>query len=183
MRLTAIIIALVGVVAAIPTNEHMNLERDTPEAITDNLMFVLTLPQFTARRNQKDPPSLDWSSDGCTSSPDNPFGFPFLPACHRHDFGYQNFANQKRFTKPNKGKIDLNFKTDLNFQCKQVTALNACQKLAEVYYLAVSIFGGTIQSKREQNEKSVAAYKAAVAAYEQAVVEAQKEGLLPVLSY
>src|SRR5690349_21071968 len=34
---------------------------------------------------------FDWSTDYCSSSPDNPFGFPFKTACARHDFGYRNY--------------------------------------------------------------------------------------------
>ncbi|MBF6064943.1 hypothetical protein IU494_30315 [Nocardia terpenica] len=39
------------------------------------------------------PGILDWYSNGCTWSPDYPFGFPFNDACIRHDFGYTNFPN------------------------------------------------------------------------------------------
>src|SRR5690606_21183730 len=34
---------------------------------------------------------FDWSTDYCSSSPDNPFGFPFSTSCARHDFGYRNY--------------------------------------------------------------------------------------------
>lgn len=81
----------------------------------DHLLFSVPLTEFTAHRNKKDPPTVDWSSEGCTSSPDNPFGFSYLPACHRHDFGYQNYRFQNRFTKDAKAKIDLNFKKEYAF--------------------------------------------------------------------
>jgi hypothetical protein len=81
-------------------------------ALTDNYSFVLTLAQFTAKRNARDPPTLDWSSDGCSSSPDNPLGFPFVPACHHHDFGYRNFKAQTRFTAANKLRIDDRFREE-----------------------------------------------------------------------
>ncbi|PHH87334.1 hypothetical protein CDD83_9009 [Cordyceps sp. RAO-2017] len=153
-------------------------------AVTDQILFQLGLTAFTARRNKRDPPSVDWSSDGCTASPDNPFGFPFLPACHRHDFGYQNYRLQKRFTKAAKAKIDLNFKKDLYTQCQTVTATEACERLADVYYAAVVHFGGKDATKRDEAvaETTQETYDRAVAAYEDAVRRAQDEGLLPVLS-
>ena len=87
-------------------------KRQSSQTITDQLLFTVTLPQFTSRRNARDPPNLDWSSDGCTSSPDNPFGFPFVPACNRHDFGYNNYRAQSRFTQSAKANIDNNFKKE-----------------------------------------------------------------------
>lgn len=153
--------------------------------MTDEILFCITLPQFTARRNKRDPPSLDWSSDGCTSSPDNPFGFPFVPACHRHDFGYRNYKKQSRFSKDNKRSIDDNFK-DLLFQCESVSAKVPCRTLANVYYLAVRALGSLKEAameKREEQAVMLAQYKAAVEAYEKAVREAQNEGLLHTLEY
>lgn len=112
MKFSAVLLALASTVVAVPTADGTSLKRESPESIVDKLMFDISLPQFTARRNKRNPSTLDWSSDGCTSSPDNPFGFPFLPACHRHDFGYQNFRIQKRFTKAGKAKIDTAFKSE-----------------------------------------------------------------------
>jgi len=87
-------------------------KRQSINTVTDELLFSITLPAFTARRNARDPSTLDWTSDGCTSSPDNPFGFPFVPACNRHDFGYHNYRNQNRFTESGKLRIDNQFKTE-----------------------------------------------------------------------
>src|SRR4051812_44289446 len=81
-------------------------------AITDDYLFKFTLPTFSAKRNAKDPASLDWTTDGCTSPPDNPLGFPFTPACHRHDFGYRNYRKQNRFTESGRLRIDDNFKKE-----------------------------------------------------------------------
>jgi hypothetical protein len=66
--------ALISAVTALPANGLVERQVST----TDELSFSLTLPQFTVRRNNRDPPTLDWTTDGCTSSPDNPFGYPFL---------------------------------------------------------------------------------------------------------
>lgn len=119
---------LPAVMAASPdaaSNGHI-AKRQT--AATDELLFSISLPAFIARRDALDPPGLDWSSNSCTSSPDNPFGFPFdresrtriathhlilttltLAACKRHDFGYRNYKAQSRFSDANKLRIDDNF--------------------------------------------------------------------------
>ena len=113
--LTAALLALVPAAFAFPATLETaaaTLKRLSLTEITDQYLFSLTLPQFTAKRNARDPSTLIWDSDGCTSSPDNPFGFPFTPACHRHDFGYRNYKNQNRFTDANKLKIDDNFKKE-----------------------------------------------------------------------
>ncbi|KAJ6445265.1 phospholipase A2 [Purpureocillium lavendulum] len=180
MKFHAVVFALASVAVAAPAGGDVTsiAERQSPNAVTDQLLFSLTLPQFTARRNKRDPATLDWSSDGCTSSPDNPFGFPYLPACHRHDFGYQNYRKQSRFTKDAKARIDSNFKKDLYYQCQGVGAKGACEALADVYYEAVRKFGGGDASKREDSD---GAYEEAVARYEAAVKDAQEQGLLPVL--
>lgn len=107
------LLALLPAVLALPTGEDASVsKRQSANTVTDQLLFSVTLPQFTARRNARNPPTLDWTSDGCTSSPDNPFGFPFIPACNRHDFGYHNYRKQTRFTVSAKAKIDNNFKTE-----------------------------------------------------------------------
>ncbi|ORY12657.1 prokaryotic phospholipase A2-domain-containing protein, partial [Clohesyomyces aquaticus] len=116
----------------------------TIQQATDRLLFSSTIAQFEAARNAKNPSTLDWSSDGCSDSPDNPFGFNFLQSCHRHDFGYRNYKKQSRFTDAAKAKIDTNFKTDMHNQCEKegnVFEVAACKGVADVYYEAVKEFG------------------------------------------
>jgi hypothetical protein len=50
--------------------------RQSPEleAETDRLLFSVSIEEFLAARDAQDPAGLDWSSDGCSSSPDDPFG-------------------------------------------------------------------------------------------------------------
>ncbi|CAN9469607.1 unnamed protein product [Alternaria alternata] len=91
------------------------------EQVTDNYMFDISIDEFITNRNAKNPPELDWSSNGCTASPDNPFGFDFINSCYRHDFGYRNFKAQNRF-EANKARIDDNFKTDMFNQCANESA-------------------------------------------------------------
>lgn len=86
--------------------------QDTLQTITDSYLFDISLSQFITYRNAKNPATLDWTSDGCSDSPDNPLGFNFEPACYRHDFGYTNYREQSRFTKAAKASIDTNFKAE-----------------------------------------------------------------------
>ncbi|KAK3311710.1 secretory phospholipase A2 [Chaetomium strumarium] len=150
--------------------------RQTANQITDQYLFSITLPAFTAKRNARDPPTLIWDSDGCSSSPDNPFGFPFVPACHRHDFGYRNYKAQNRFTDAGKLSIDNSFKKDLYYQCSSVSARGVCEALADVYYAAVRAFGGDTQGKRD--EDLIREYEEKVAIYNKLVAEAQERGEL-----
>ncbi|WP_309116640.1 phospholipase [Saccharothrix sp.] len=110
-------------------------------AVTDDFLFNRSLSQFSSIRSQGPyADQLDWSSDGCSWSPDNPFGFKFLPACHRHDFGYRNYKRQSRFNETTRLRIDDKFKADLYHQC----AGNwACNRTADLYYQAVREFGAS----------------------------------------
>jgi hypothetical protein len=51
--------------------------------LTEYYMFNITNEAFiTARSAQKDAKlGLDWSADGCSSSPDDPFGFDCMLKC------------------------------------------------------------------------------------------------------
>jgi hypothetical protein len=107
---------------------------------TDTYLFTQSLNTFQNTRAARPYASqLDWSSDGCSNSPDNPFGFNFIKACYRHDFGYRNYKKQGRFNETTRLSIDNNFKKDLYTIC----AGNwACNRTADVYYAAVRTFGG-----------------------------------------
>ena len=108
---------------------------------TDNYLYSLSLSQFSATRNARPyATQLDWSSDACSNSPDNPFGYNFTPACHRHDFGYRNYKRQSRFTESNRLRIDNQFKADLYTQCGSSWT---CRRTADVYYSAVRQFGNS----------------------------------------
>ncbi|KAK4194536.1 prokaryotic phospholipase A2-domain-containing protein [Triangularia verruculosa] len=177
----ATLLALAGSAIALPASTGVLEQRQSAAATTDELLFSITLPAFTARRNARNPANLDWSSDGCTSSPDNPFGFPFVPACHRHDFGYHNFRAQNRFTVSGKLRIDNQFKTDLYFQCNGSTLSGICRGLADVYYAAVRAFGGddATPGKRETREDLVKEYEEKLAIYHALVAQAEADGLIP----
>lgn len=98
----------------------------------------------TARQNQGGWAAygFDWSTDYCSSSPDNPFGFPFRTACARHDFGYRNYRAAGTFS-ANKSRIDSAFYEDLKRVCARYSGATrtACHSTAWTYYHAVDIFG------------------------------------------
>ncbi|MBW6437294.1 phospholipase [Actinoplanes hulinensis] len=83
-----------------------------------------------------------WSTDYCSSSPDNPLGFDFKLSCWRHDFGYRNYKAIGTFS-ANKSRLDSMFYEDLKRKCATYSAAvrPACNSLAWTYYEAVSIAG------------------------------------------
>ncbi|MCP8711861.1 phospholipase [Streptomyces sp. AC04842] len=85
---------------------------------------------------------FDWSTDYCSSSPDNPFGFPFQIACARHDFGYRNYKAAGSFS-ANKSRLDSAFYEDLKRVCNGYggATKTACDSTAWTYYQAVKAFG------------------------------------------
>ncbi|GAA0376988.1 MULTISPECIES: phospholipase [Micromonospora] len=85
---------------------------------------------------------FDWSTDYCSSSPDNPLGFNFSLSCFRHDFGYRNYKAVGQFS-ANKSRLDSAFYEDLKRVCATYNSVvrPACTSLAWTYYQAVSIFG------------------------------------------
>ncbi|MGC4891915.1 phospholipase [Micromonospora sp. NBC_01392] len=85
---------------------------------------------------------FDWSTDYCSSSPDNPLGFRFNLSCYRHDFGYRNHKAMGIFP-ANKSRLDSAFYADLKRVCATYNSVvrPACYSLAWTYYQAVSVFG------------------------------------------
>ncbi|MFF7647713.1 phospholipase A2 [Streptomyces canus] len=88
--------------------------------------------------------AFDWSTDYCTTSPDNPFGFPFKNACARHDFGYRNYKAAGTF-EADKSRLDSAFYADLKRVCATYSGASrsACDATAWTYYQAVSVFGNS----------------------------------------
>ncbi|MET9832109.1 phospholipase [Streptomyces sp. NPDC006385] len=86
--------------------------------------------------------AFDWSTDYCSSSPDNPFGFPFSTSCARHDFGYRNYKALGTFS-ANKSRLDSAFHEDLKRVCAAYSGAtkSACTSTAWTYYQAVRAFG------------------------------------------
>jgi len=99
---------------------------------------------FTARADQGawSAYGFDWSTDYCTTSPDNPFGFPFSNACARHDFGYRNYTAAGAFD-ANKSRLDDAFYADLKRVCATYSGVKktSCNATAWTYYQAVDKLG------------------------------------------
>ncbi|MFJ9644725.1 phospholipase [Streptomyces sp. NPDC101206] len=87
---------------------------------------------------------FDWSTDHCSSSPDNPFGFPFRAACARHDFGYRNYKAAGAFP-AHKSRIDDALHADLMRVCAAYAGARktSCDGTAWTYYQAVKAFGAS----------------------------------------
>jgi hypothetical protein len=98
----------------------------------------------SARTHQEDWAAygFDWSTDYCSSSPDNPLGFDFRLSCHRHDFGYRNHKRMSVFP-ANKARVDSAFYEDMRRRCAgyNIALRPACYSLAWTYYQAVRVFG------------------------------------------
>jgi hypothetical protein len=89
--------------------------------------------------------TLNWSTDYCSSSPDNPLGFDFALSCYRHDFGYRNYKEMGQFS-ANKSRLDSAFYEDLKRRCARYNwaVRPACYSLAWTYYQAVRAFGSVV---------------------------------------
>ncbi|MEU3948418.1 phospholipase [Streptomyces sp. NPDC029526] len=85
---------------------------------------------------------FDWSTDHCSSSPDNPFGFPFSASCARHDFGYRNYKAMGIFS-AHTSRLDDAFHEDLERVCAGYGGATgtACDSTAWTYYQAVRALG------------------------------------------
>lgn len=85
---------------------------------------------------------FDWSTDYCSSSPDNPLGFPFKMSCARHDFGYRNYKEADTFD-ANKSRLDSAFYEDMKRVCDDYSGSeeSTCDATAWTYYQAVKAFG------------------------------------------
>ncbi|GLH95506.1 phospholipase [Phytohabitans aurantiacus] len=93
---------------------------------------------------------FNWSTDYCSSSPDNPLGFDFKLSCHRHDFGYRNYKAVGQFD-ANKARVDSAFYSDLKRKCAGYNAVvrPACLSLAWTYYQAVKAFGSVVTTQSD----------------------------------
>nr|WP_179724850.1 phospholipase [Saccharopolyspora hordei] len=129
---------------------HADLSPAELRATTDEYLFELSLDAFTQTRAERPhADQLDWSSDGCSMSPDEPLGYQFRTSCDRHDFGYRNYTKQDRFTEAGRKAIDDNFRDDMYSVCGDDVA---CKGTANVYYFAVREFGGLTGSTAEAVE-------------------------------
>jgi hypothetical protein len=140
-RATVTSVAVAGAVLAGTATASAALDPNQLRQVTDQYLYSTGLNPFqTLRSQQPYAGQLDWTSDGCSSSPDNPFGFNFVKACYRHDFGYRNYKRQSRFNETTRLTVDNKFKTDLYEICNGNWT---CNRTADVYYAAVRQFGNS----------------------------------------
>jgi hypothetical protein len=73
----AAIIAILGFTSlTLSAPSSLETRQSALQKATDKYAFSITLEQFIDNRNKKaGPTGLDWNSNGCSYSPDNPFGF------------------------------------------------------------------------------------------------------------
>ncbi|MBO3749499.1 phospholipase [Streptosporangiaceae bacterium NEAU-GS5] len=97
--------------------------------------------------------TFDWSTDLCSSSPDQPLGFDFRMPCRRHDFGYRNYKAVNMFP-ANKSHVDDAFYFDLLQVCAGYGGISkaTCQGLAWTYYQAVKQFGALNVTSKQIEE-------------------------------
>ncbi|WP_051470871.1 phospholipase A2 [Patulibacter minatonensis] len=126
---------------------------------------------YPETRKDVDGHSINWGTNGCsvpenlanaefslagkTGKPIKYYSDLFEKSCDRHDFGYRNFGSKSAGlmaapTKAGKDSIDSRFRSNMKIQCderfdrKYLEAVQRgfCKKVADVFYKAVSTFGG-----------------------------------------
>ncbi len=117
---------------------------------------------WNAARNDQGPWAdygFDWSTDYCSNSPDNPFGFPFEDSCAHHDWGYRNYKAMGQFD-ANKSRIDDMFYFNMQQVCAGYSGWeqDACDGTAWSYYHAVVIFGIQSRSTGQALQMAAAAH-------------------------
>lgn len=131
-------IGLASPAAAVPADKMQVLSNWTQTSASSYNSW------YAARQNQGAWAAygFDWSTDYCSSSPDNPFGFPFQMSCARHDFGYRNYKAAGQFD-ANKPRLDSMLYEDLKRVCANYSGAtkSSCDALAWTYYQAVKAFG------------------------------------------
>ena len=148
----ALLISLLGLVglahpaAAVPADKVAVLSSWTQTSSASYSSWL------SARNNQGAWAAYEfnWSTDYCSSSPDNPLGFNFQLSCARHDFGYRNYKAVGLFSS-NKSRLDSAFYEDLKRKCATYSSIvrPACYSLAWTYYQAVRAFGSVITTQRD----------------------------------
>ncbi|GHH81916.1 hypothetical protein GCM10018793_40450 [Streptomyces sulfonofaciens] len=138
VALTAALLPAATASAAVPSDKLQVLSSWSQTSAASYDAFI------AARNNQAawSAYQFDWSTDYCSDSPDNPFGFPFKDACSRHDFGYRNYKAVGQFP-ANKDRIDSAFYEDLKRVCARYSGAtkSSCDGTAWVYYQAVHNLG------------------------------------------
>ncbi|TID16118.1 phospholipase A2 [Venturia nashicola] len=143
-----LLIALKGVSSQVIIQDELNDGRNftvsncSPRN-TDWLVWQAPLANFHKHRELGSPDCFDWTSDGCTSSPNHLFGFNFQDACQRHDFAYRNLGHQARLTSDTRQEADKNFLNDLKAICMKAShgKRPLCTLARVIYFSGVRLFG------------------------------------------
>ncbi|MFH8288884.1 phospholipase [Streptomyces sp. NPDC018059] len=124
--------------AAVPADKAQVLSRWTQTDVTSYQAWV----SADANRGAWSAYGFNWTTDYCSTSPDNPLGFPFKTSCARHDFGYRNYKEAGTFS-ANKARLDSAFYADLKRVCARYsgTTKATCDGTAWTYYQAVDKLG------------------------------------------
>ncbi|MFI2366924.1 phospholipase [Streptomyces sp. NPDC018833] len=127
-----------GIASAVPADKPRVLSSWTRTGVTSHHAWAAA----RANRSAWSAYGFDWSTDYCSSSPDNPFGFPFRMSCARHDFGYRNYKAAGTFA-ANKSRLDSAFHEDMKRVCARYSRgmRTSCNYTAWTYYRAVVVFG------------------------------------------
>lgn len=112
----------------------------------NHLVFDVTLDDFIEYRNADNLSCIsdwNWSSDGCSASPDELYASDFHDACLRHDFAYGGFSNLCMLDHDMRERVDRNFADDLEAQCEVMEGLDnlLCELARHTYYDAVRASG------------------------------------------
>jgi hypothetical protein len=125
-----------------------------------NSIMASSLPTFLGL-HARGAGAFDWDTNGRCDAPDwsvevfghadRPFGFDFLDACLRHDFGYANFGKDSwlKLDASNRRRlaIDEVFLADMRRLCASQTVAGSargglCRTTARLYYEGVRAGGG-----------------------------------------
>ncbi|MGA4849214.1 phospholipase [Streptomyces sp. G5(2025)] len=124
--------------AAVPADKAQVLSRWTRTDAGSYNAWV----SANANRDAWSAYKFNWTTDYCSTSPDNPLGFPFKTSCARHDFGYRNYKEAGTFD-ANKARVDSAFYADLKRVCARYSGATkaTCDGTAWTYYQAVDKLG------------------------------------------
>jgi hypothetical protein len=154
------LLAAVALVAGVTTPANASAPDKAAILLSWTQTGAASYDAWNAARTDQEPwerYNFDWSTDLCSSSPDNPLGFDFRLSCHRHDFGYRNYKAANDFP-ANKGRIDDAFYADLKRRCQKYNAVvrPACLSLAWTYYQAVKQFGSLAAVRQSDLDRAAA---------------------------
>jgi len=162
MRLLAVATTAIAIVLSVATPAHAATYNEKLQVATAWTQAT-SASQVAWNGARLDPGrwssyGFDWSTDLCSSSPDQPMGFDFRLSCHRHDFGYRNFKRLGVFP-AHKPRVDDAFYYDLKQVCGRYSGISrqTCLSLAWTYYDAVKRFGSLQVTETEVQRIAAAA--------------------------